>query len=411
MKKIIFFFIIIALNASASAQQLDCSNGRYHDSLFAANITLNVNYGQNKTYLGVTQQLVMDIYQPQGDVATKRPLLIIAPGGSFVVESKSDYTTSTLCRKFATMGYVAVGIDYRVGVPSVSETQFIYAALRAEQDFRAAIRYFKKDAATSNTYKVDTNIIIEGGSSAGAFTALDVAYLKEISQLPVPIDTTVLGGIQGSSGNPGYTSNPNYVVSLCGAIADTGWIHSTDVPLITMHGTNDNIVPYATDTISVSGFKIMLVNGSASIKKRCDHIGLEDPFYTFIGAGHTPYDVDMNAISFVPYMDTTFAFIRDNLYPWVCETINNIPEITNTALSITIAPNPFTDCTEMTTSLPLKNAHLLIFDITGKEVARFENINGNKISINRNGLTNGIYFYKLSGQDDQAISIGKLAIQ
>jgi hypothetical protein len=119
----------------------------------------------------------------------------------------------------------------------------------------------------------------------------------------------------------------------------------------------------------------------------------------------------MNAISFVPYMDTTFAFIRDNLYPWVCETINNIPEITNTALSITIAPNPFTDCTEMTTSLPLKNAHLLIFDITGKEVARFENINGNKISINRNGLTNGIYFYKLSGQDDQAISIGKLAIQ
>ena len=405
----IFIFILIAFFANTIHAQTDCSEGRFKDSLFSVDVISNVIYGQNKTYLGVTQQLKMDIYLPHGDVATKRPLFIIAPGGSFLVESKADYPTTTLCEKFASMGYVTVGIDYRVGVNSPTSSEFTYAVMRATQDFRAAVRYFRKDASTTNTYKIDTSMIIAGGSSAGAISAIHLAYLDEISEiLSTGIDTTGLGGVEGLSGNLGYSSKADYIVNLCGAIGDTSWIEHGDTPIISMHGTNDNIVPYGTSMLSVSGIPIMVVSGSSSITKRCNDIGVENQFYTFKGAGHTPYDVALNATSYLPYMDTTIAFIRDNLYNMVCESINKVTDITNSSF-ITISPNPCSFETIIKTKPNLNNATLTVYNSFGQNVKTINNISGQIFTFYRNSLASGIYFIQFT-QCNKIITTNKLII-
>ena len=411
MKKLtIIICLLIAFNISLFAQT-DCLGGRFLDSLYTVDVTSNVTYGHNYNYLGVYSTLRMDIYQPHNDVAIKRPLIIIAPGGSFLVESKIDYPTRTLCRRLAEMGYVTAAIDYRVGVNSPTASEFSNALLRGTHDFRAAVRFFKMDASTTNSYKIDTNLIVAGGSSAGAFSALHLAYLDKIPEIiSTGIDTTGLGGVEGLSGNQGYSSKVKYIIDLCGAIGDTSWIEQGNNKVISLHGDNDNIVPYATDTISVSGIGITKVDGSASIKNRCDHIGIENSFYTFKGAGHTPYDVTFNATEYSYYMDTTIAFIRDNLYNWICGSITNVPDIENSN-SITIAPDPFIENAEVITTQAFDNACMLIFDITGKEVARYENLNGTNIFINRKGLASGIYFYKLFNKNKLLISVGKIAAQ
>jgi len=285
MKKNYFLFFSFFFISLSQMAQTDCSGGRYRDSLFMVEVLEDVVYGNNYNYLNINSTLRMDIYQPQSDVAIKRPLIIIAPGGSFVAENKQDYPTRILCRKFASMGYVAVGMDYRVGVLFPTQDQFRNALFRATHDMRAVVRYFRKDAATTNVYKVDTNIIIVGGSSAGAITALHVGYLDKISEiLSQGIDTTGLGGVEGLSGSPGYSSKVNYIVNLCGAMGDTSFLEPGNIPVISMHGTNDNTVPYATGT----ALGIVKVDGSATIKIRADHIGIQNPFYSFKGADHVP---------------------------------------------------------------------------------------------------------------------------
>ena len=72
----------------------------------------------------------------------------------------------------------------------------------AVEDFRAAVRFVRSKAGE---YHFDTDRIIASGSSAGASTALFLAYVKEAQY-------------EGDSGNPGFSSQVNGVISLAGQI-------------------------------------------------------------------------------------------------------------------------------------------------------------------------------------------------
>lgn len=117
--------------------------------------------------------------------------------------NKNDLDVQRLSEHFSKRGYVCASINYRLGISfPYNEANTTSTVFRAVQDLKAAIRFFRKDAATANEYKIDPNIIFAGGSSAGAFTALHLAYLNEYSELPSTIDTSILGDIEGNSGNP-----------------------------------------------------------------------------------------------------------------------------------------------------------------------------------------------------------------
>ena len=90
MKKFTILFLLTISISLFSNAQVNCSGGRYIDSLFAVDTVKDVLYGQNINYDGTTRQLKLDIYLPQSDTATNRPLIIFAPKGSFMQEDKGE---------------------------------------------------------------------------------------------------------------------------------------------------------------------------------------------------------------------------------------------------------------------------------------------------------------------------------
>ncbi len=414
MNKIYLLLLTSLLFISeAQAQLVDCSSGRFDTEVFSGfDTTLNVTYGANLDYNGLNTVLTMDIYQPEGDTMSQRPLIVWVHGGSFLSGTKNDLDVQRLSEHFSKRGYVCASINYRLGISfPYNEANTTSTVFRAVQDLKAAIRFFRKDAATANEYKIDPNIIFAGGSSAGAFTALHLAYLNEYSELPSTIDTSILGDIEGNSGNPGYSSEVNAVVDLCGALGNKTWMKVTDVPVVTMHGTADAVVPYATAIINLLGvFPIMQVDGSYSISAYADSIGIANQMYTYFGADHVPY------YSNLAYMDTTVRFVSNFLYSQLGCTPsdpNPLPNTfnLNTAVkeidrSFEMYPNPATS----DLVLELKNSSekissVRIYDLLGKEVLS-QKTNSSKSIIDVSFLSQGSYFVSI--QIGERVEVRKL---
>lgn len=373
--------------------QITCNEGRYQDSLFDVTITSNLLYGNNVNYAGVSTDLYLDVYEPAGDILGERPLIIFAPKGSFIAMDKNETSMVQLCTRFAQMGYVCASIQYRVGVNYMAvladpEGEFTLAVLRAAHDYKAAIRYFRKDAETSNTFRIDTSMIIAGGSSAGAITALHVAYLNKESEIPAGFDTTGLGGQEGLSGNPGYSSKVHAVVNLCGALADSSWIEPSDLPLISMHGNLDTEVPYGTAMISVV-IPIMEVDGSASLYDRCMNMGVHNDFYTFWGQAHIPYDENA-AGPYLQYMDTVVTYVQEKLYPIVCDVATWVPE--SKTEQVLVYPNPAHD--RLWINGPEELFSLSIIDLSGRTIAWSNNLSG-KTNMDISSIKTGVYFVRI----------------
>ena len=297
-----------AMNAEA---QTPCDAGRYSTELFSSvTETTAIQFGQNVDFIGFNQNLLMDIYEPTGDTETARPLIIFAHGGSFIGGTRNDPDVDELCTRFAKRGFVCASIDYRVGMWPIDSTNAVKAVVRAVQDLKAAVRYFYMDAAATNTYGIDTNFIVIGGSSAGAITALHTAYLDQDCEVEPYITTTELnnmGGIEGTSGNPGYSTDIVGVINLAGALASYGWLEAGDVPLVSMHGDVDGTVPYSRGQASVSGFNVIYMDGSRILEERASQEGVTHKFYTHYAAGHAPYAVS------AAYMDTSVNVVTDFL--------------------------------------------------------------------------------------------------
>ena len=162
---------------------------------------------------------------------TERPALIWIHGGGFTTGDKS--TVASRANFFARLGYVVAAINYRLLSPTgcggnpdptpVCEA----AALAAQHDAQAAVRWLRRHAAT---YKIDTDRIASGGGSAGAVTSLLVDWRSEDP---------------GTSGNPGYPSNIRAAVSVSGGAPTNEYIDGADPPAIFFHGTEDTTVPFA----------------------------------------------------------------------------------------------------------------------------------------------------------------------
>ena len=411
MKKI-YLLAFTGLFASLSYGQ--CAGGRYASDVFTTvDLTSDVVYGSNISNTGATVSLDMDIYEPNGDTETARPLIIWAHGGSFIGGSKTDGDVVTLADKFVKKGYVFASINYRLGISfPFTQTNATKAVVRSVHDMKASIRFFYKDRATTDTYKIDTTKIYIGGTSAGALTSLHLAYLDqecEILEFLSASDLTTLGGIEGTSGNSGYSTEIQGAISLAGALASYGWIEAGDVPFCSTHGTEDGTVSYGTGTVSVVGIPIMDLDGSRVLKAQADAVGVQNNFYTHNGAGHVPH------AGSAAYMDTTVNFIRDFLIDQMGCTDTplqaaNAPfgtadlyPLTYCGLSITendaslinsIYPNPSSN--NMTISFnEAGEKTIVLMDIAGR-VIRNENTSSASYILERNGLKAGTYIVKVN---------------
>jgi hypothetical protein len=76
---------------------------------------------------------------------------------------------------------------------------------------------------------------------------------------------------------------------------------------------------------------------------------------------------------------------------------------------IKLFPNPFSSSTTLQTSTKYKKMTLSIFNSFGQEVKQFNNISGNSFTFNRDNLPSGIYFLRLT-QENELIEIAKFVI-
>ena len=133
------------------------------------------------------KQLLMDVYQPVGDTALLRPLVIIAHGGSFLNGNRRSERMPVICRELAMRGFVAVSIDYRLShLLSMGSQRNAYTAIiKAVADGRNSVRWFINDAARSNTYRIDRSRIFFAGNSAAVKIAKVLPCLAHaLSELP-----------------------------------------------------------------------------------------------------------------------------------------------------------------------------------------------------------------------------------
>lgn len=381
---------------STSAQS-DCTDGRYiyppaFDSVV---VTTNVLFGSNAAVSGgAPQNLLMDIYEPAGDVLEERPAVVVAFGGSFVAGSRAD--VAPLCQRLAQLGYVVIAPDYRVGFffPTSNTTQL--AVTRCMHDLRGCIRYLRKSVAQDeNPWRIDPERIIVGGVSAGGIGAVQVAYLDQSAEIPEVLydDTLTIGGIEGNSGSPGYSSDPLAVWSMSGAVGDTNWIQPGDEPLISLHEEFDYIVPYGTQEVSVLGIPTGLIaSGSRDVHARMDHVGVPNCLTTYLGNDHVGYlntDVE-NAVGRVA------AFLADVVcnQPIACGNLaTGIDQSFGADANALVFPNP-TDG-PMTVRCAM-GSRILVFDASGR-IRMDVTAKGTLTHLDLAVFPAGIYAIKMSG--------------
>lgn len=418
MKKIYTLITGGCLLASSAMQvNAQCAGGRYHDFIFpVVDVTSNVTYGSNTTFSGSQQSLELDIYQPQGDTASLRPLIIWAHPGSFVSGSKTNAEMVQICTDFAKLGYVTSSIEYRLFMtdlpfPGPDSNDAGAAVMRAVQDGRAAVRFFRKNVAENgNTYKIDTNNIYFAGISAGGFVALHLGYMDEENEFPSYIDTTGItvgnktgqkglqGGIEGMSGNQGYSSKVKAIINLSGAISDTAWINQGDIPLFSSHGTGDGTVPYGTSLIYLqppSTYPIQVVDGSSSVAERADEMGIANCFKTYVVNAHVP---ESDAARY----DTTVSLIRNFLEHFMCGTTFDcnftskiavgINDLTADDVMINLYPNPASSSVTIDLgAFAGKTLTIELFDALGRKVKSAANVKTEKYVVTRDNLPKGMY--------------------
>ncbi len=303
MQKSILLCTTLLCPALLMAQE--CGTGRYTTYNYFTQIDSipAVQFGVNTGIDGNPQTLRMDIYAPANDPVQERPVVVVAFGGSFITGSRAD--VGPFCAELARLGYVAVAMDYRVGffIPSTSTT--MHAVQRCVHDMRGCIRYLRKTVAEDgNPYRIDPDRIIAGGVSAGAIGALQLTYMNEPSELPAPLvaDSADLGGMEGTSGPLGYSSDVMACLSMSGALMDTSWVHPGDPPYCGIHETGDPTVPCYTEQAYALGFPTgIIVSGDHDIQVRMEHIGVPNCYLEYSAAQHVGYLLydPVNSVDFV----------------------------------------------------------------------------------------------------------------
>lgn len=310
------FFFVLSVVALSFGQ---CDTMRYKSPIFnSVTAHENVKYGSATVWsvpYGQTD-LYMNVYTPDNDTLTKRPLMIWVHPGGFLNGAKEADDMVELCNRFAKKGYVTATIDYRKGFNPTSASSAERAVYRGVQDLRAAIRYLKEHR---DVYGIDTNYTFVGGSSAGAFSVLHVVYMDQ-HEAPASIAAgatyPALGCLDCEGNDYNHAMNISAYVNLWGAIGDSTWITADETtPGLLIHGTADPTVPYAVG----HPFGVPLIpitHGSRSVSNQLSTLNIPHTTYFVEGEGHEFHGASNGAWENppTPYWDTIFNLIETHYF-------------------------------------------------------------------------------------------------
>ena len=107
-------------------------------------------------------------------------------------------------------------------------------------------------------------------------------------------------------------------------------------------------------------------------------------------------------------MTSQGVYGNGSIFSITSNTTMGINNLTETSETINVYPNPFSTFTTLHSDIYLSNATLTVQNSLGL-VKVIRNVSGNSIILQRDNLPNGMYFFKLT-QNDELISTGKLVI-
>jgi acetyl esterase/lipase len=245
------------------------------------------------------EDLQLDLFVPK-DAPGPLPALVLLHGGGW---SKGSYQ---LCRPFApdfaARGYVVAAVGYRLAPRHKFPAQI--------EDAKCAVRWLR---ANAQRYHIDGDRIGVLGFSAGAHLALLLGL------------TEAKDGLEGAGGNPEQSSAVQAVVNISGPTDFTrpGWtplieaviadfmggsrqqlaeayraasplsyVHRGAPPVLTIHGTDDSVVPYEQAELLHASLR------KAKVSSR---------LITLHGKGHgenwTPQNTERNKAAILSFLD------------------------------------------------------------------------------------------------------------
>jgi len=266
---------------------------QYLDSIYSVVSKTTYDF---KTYKNETLQFDFYVAQNAGE---QLPLLVYVHGGGFYGLSRDFGGIPSFAIKLAQRGYAVASVSHRLTMKDigygcdVEASKKVAAIDSAAHDVTRAIRYMIDN---KNELHIDQNKIIIAGSSTGAYTVLNMAYVYDDTTLPS--DFKYAG-----------------VISMAGALTTLEKINErTAIPTQLFHGTGDVLVPYEMGPhayCSSSDAGYFMFYGSATIARRLKGLGTPYYLYTANGGSHS--------WSFKP-MTSAFHVIMDFLY---YDIINN----------------------------------------------------------------------------------------
>jgi hypothetical protein len=279
----------------------------FNDTIVHHNIQYGASHRRRNEHVS---PLFLDIYEPKGDTTEKRPLIVYAFGGAFLIGWRSQPPIPYMAKRWAKKGFVVASIDHRKGFNVVSNRSAARAVYRSIQDLNAAVRYLVQHA---EEYRIDVDNIILAGSSSGSISALHAAYMKPSDLLEVIFFKYKDLGSLYSSGNEFLKGNfipIKAVINLWGAMFDLASLDGKDpkqMPaLISFHGAMDYIVHHEYNRPLLNPF-FMKLYGSSKIHEKLNEIGVPNKIYYLKEQIHEPAIFLRNSRDFI--VDKSSEFV------------------------------------------------------------------------------------------------------
>ena len=265
----------------------------------------------NQTYLTASNtELKLDVYRPP--TATEKtpvPVLVFIHGGGWIGGTKEGAVLQLL--PYLERGFAAVNVEYRLGR--------VARAPAAVEDCRCALRWIVRNA---KRFGFDTSRIVVTGGSAGGHLALTTGFLRASDGLdyecggaapdtwandkpePEPKVAAIVNlfGITDVNAMLEGGEARGYAVEWLGSRADREqvakrvspltYVRPGVPPVITIHGDNDKLVPYA-----------QAVRLHDALKKA----GVANKLVTIPGGGHGGFTADQDATAYTAIFDFLVA--------------------------------------------------------------------------------------------------------
>ena len=230
------------------------------------------------------------------DKSQPRPTLIYIHGGGWIGGSKES--VSLLLLPYLARGMNVVNVEYRLASVALAPA--------AVEDCRCALYWVY---ANAKTYGFDTNRLVVTGHSAGGHLSLTTGMLTSadgfdnecLGEREVKVATIVnffgitdvLDVVEGPNRKfyapPWFGSLPGKE-DLAKKLSPLNYVRKGNPPIITIHGDNDALVPYA---------------HAVRLHAALDCAGVPNQLVTIPGKGHG----DFNHEQWVMAQDTIFAFL------------------------------------------------------------------------------------------------------